>query len=198
MPKTYHKQTAAFLGKVGECMPEIPASVMQGWIQNPALLQNKLSDLQLWLPSDVIDLLTPNIIACEKLLKNPENIFTHSGVKISQHMLANLTYDSKKGVLVSPATLGFTESPLYPALYKRACDFGFVACPYGFVIVHQLKENSKTFKTKPPSIGFGCEPVLVDDPSMLIYSHGEKISVHSIVGVHCGDIHQKWLFALKE
>ena len=42
MQKTYDRQTAKFLGMVGENMPEISSDVMQGWIQNPLGLQKVL------------------------------------------------------------------------------------------------------------------------------------------------------------
>jgi hypothetical protein len=48
MPKTYDKQTASFLAKVAESMPDIPDTIMQGWIQNPLLLQSVLKGVHPW------------------------------------------------------------------------------------------------------------------------------------------------------
>lgn len=42
--KTFDKQTAKFLGVVGENMPEMSGTEMQGWIENPKGLQNVLRD----------------------------------------------------------------------------------------------------------------------------------------------------------
>lgn len=40
--KTFDRQTAKFLAVVGENMPEMPADVMRGWIENPKALQRVL------------------------------------------------------------------------------------------------------------------------------------------------------------
>jgi hypothetical protein len=40
--KTLDKQTAKFLAKVSENMPELSGDVMQGWIENPTALQRAL------------------------------------------------------------------------------------------------------------------------------------------------------------
>ncbi len=46
--KTLHRQTAAFGAKVLECMPEIPADIMQAWMGNPEGLKHRLNET-LWL-----------------------------------------------------------------------------------------------------------------------------------------------------
>jgi hypothetical protein len=42
--KTFHKQSGKFLSVIAENMPEIPAEIMQGWIQNPKALQKVLKE----------------------------------------------------------------------------------------------------------------------------------------------------------
>ena len=40
--KTFDRQTAKFLGVVGENMPDIPGALMQEWIEHPKDLQQAL------------------------------------------------------------------------------------------------------------------------------------------------------------
>ena len=45
MSKTYHNQTARFIAAIADAMPsDVPADVMQDWIENPEALRNALTE----------------------------------------------------------------------------------------------------------------------------------------------------------
>jgi len=137
--KTYDRQTATFLAAVGQNMPEIPASLMQEWIEHPKDLQQAL-----W-----------KALCPLKTVPRPE-FPTWKTVKLGTHKSANDLSKSLRSngfwisnwaadilkkttfapaeteielVLVTVADLGFTKATRRDAIYDRAKELGLDLVP---------------------------------------------------------------------
>ena len=138
--KTYDRQTAKFLARVGENMPELPSDIMQGWIDNPKAMQKALRSA--FCPPETSSV--PREFPTWKTVKmgtyKDANDFTIAfkkyGFRISDwagDILKKITLADTETeielVLVTVADLGFTKATRRDAIYNRAKELGLDLVP---------------------------------------------------------------------
>lgn len=140
MQNTYHNQTAKFLAKVAENMPEMSGNVMQGWIQNPKALKKVLAVL---CPPEVNQQSFPiwKTIRLGTGLKTADDF--RAAIKTAGMYIGDWGNDilGKPAFTVSPeekevdlavvsnADLGFKDGAKLKDTYARALEFGLELCP---------------------------------------------------------------------
>lgn len=143
MPKTYDKKTASFLAKVAESMPDIPDTIMQGWIQNPLLLQSVLKGLYPWQNQEIwrfrcaLSTSQESRTKSSLLLNNGKFTLAHWGRKLFDAAFPETpSYDGEcLTIRLKLSRLGFTKRVSLADFKKRANQFGLVECPL-FVAYH--------------------------------------------------------------
>jgi len=138
--KTYDRQTAKFLARVGENMPEMDSVTMQGWIDNPTALQKALRNV----------FCPPETAAAQREFKTWRTIKlgTHkswrglaetlggNGFRIGDYaaqILKKITVAPAETeielVVVSVAELGFEKGATRADIYKRGIELGLDLVP---------------------------------------------------------------------
>lgn len=137
--KTYDRQTATFLAAVGQNMPEMPAALMQEWIEHPKDLQEALWKALCPLKT----VARPEFptwktikLGTQKSVKDLTKALTDDGFRISDwagDILKKITLADAETeielVLVSVADLGFSKATRRDAIYDRAKEFGLDLVP---------------------------------------------------------------------
>ena len=148
--KTYDGQTGKFLAKVAENMPKIPASIMQGWIENPKGLRKVLTAA----------LLPPQMFEIWKTIKlgdfqnadSVRNNLKQAGIKVSiwaDDILGRISLATENRdidiTIVSVAELGFANGVEYRDICARAKELGLELCPaeVGFQLLLRYMDQSE-------------------------------------------------------
>ncbi len=140
MPETYDKQTAAFLAKVAENMPILPAAVMQGLMENPQMLKQVLAELHPWKGQIGIRFMCSRVKRHETEMLNEirNNVYLAMwGRKLFDAAFPDTPTDTGRyfTVRLKLRQLGFTEPVTLRDFKKRALQFGLTECPL-FVAYH--------------------------------------------------------------
>ena len=138
--KTYDRQTAKFLARVRENMPELPSDIMQGWIDNPKAMQKALRSA--FCPPEtttaprVFTTWKTIMLGTHKTVKDLSQALTDGGFRIGDYAAQILkktplaeTEMEIELVLVSVADLGFTKATSRDAIYDRAKELGLDLVP---------------------------------------------------------------------
>jgi hypothetical protein len=132
--KTYDGQTGKFLAKVAENMPKIPASIMQGWIENPKSLQRVLAEALM--PLQKFKIWKTIKLGGFRDTDSIRRTFKQVGMKIgiwADNILEyiSLTKEIKdiNIVIVSVSELGFESGAEYRYVCARAKELGLELCP---------------------------------------------------------------------
>jgi hypothetical protein len=137
MSKTYHTQTARFIAAIADAMPsDVPADVMQGWIERPKVLRKALTEalcpphetnFQTWKQVTVGNL--GNAKTARKQLKA-------AGIKIGNwgdDILGRATLEDAEATLdlvrVSVKELGLEDGATTAEIYAAAERHGLSLCP---------------------------------------------------------------------
>ena len=137
MSKTYHTQTARFIAAIADAMPsDVPADVMQGWIESPKALRKALTEalcppyetnFSTWKQVTVGNL--GNAKTARKQLKA-------AGIKISRwggDILDRTTFEDTEATLdlvrVSVKELGLETGATTAEIYAAAERHGLSLCP---------------------------------------------------------------------
>ena len=131
------KQTAKFIARIAENLPDIDEDVMQGWIENPKGLKKALMEAlcppeRIWTTWKTIKLGTfKNVDEIRKALKAgghsigdwANDILGKPAFKVSE------TEQDVELVNVSVEELGFKDGARYADICKRALELGLDYCP---------------------------------------------------------------------
>lgn len=137
MSKTYHTQTARFIAAIADAMPsDVPADVMQGWIESPKALRKALADIlcpphetdfPIWKSVTIGNL--GDATAARKQLKA-------AGIKVGKwgdDILDRATFEDAEATLdlvrVSVKELGLKNGATTAEIYAAAECHGLSRCP---------------------------------------------------------------------
>lgn len=176
---TYHAQTAKFIAKVAENMPELSSDVMQGWIENPKGLQKILKNV-LCPPEGISDFALWKTIKLGTGLTTADD-FRHAlksggyhigdwGNDILGRRAFTVAGDEETEVdlvVLSVAELGFKDGASRKDIYKRALKLGLELCPAE--IGPQLRLQ---YKDQPNGewLLIGMEPITASDGRLRVFS----------------------------
>jgi hypothetical protein len=132
--KTYDGQTGKFLAKVAECMPDVPAHLMQGLIENPQWLKKILSEafllpqkFKVWKTIRIGNF--QNAEAIYMAFKQSK-MFIGSWAEDILEEVALVTSETDINlVALSLEDLGFKKWADYKKICKRAKEMGLELCP---------------------------------------------------------------------
>ena len=220
MPKTYDKQTGAFLGTVAECMPDLPSSVMQGWVENPLFLARILKSLHPWCDKEVWRFNCA--LPCSKEAHFMDQIFQKErdgkitlgfwGKKLFEAVFYKVPkWDGEYStVRLKLKELGFTENVMLCDFKKRARQFGLIECPH-FVAYHYRLRYEK--QPLHEHLYILTESVVLSDGELSLFGLThlpvENAKTHQVqsrlwLDGHHGEANflwspdTEWVFALKE
>ena len=137
---TYHSQTAKLIATVVQNMPEMPADVMQGWIENPMSIKKALKEA-LCPPKQIPNLKVWKTIKLGTGLKTAKDFrkaLKKSGNRIGDwgdDILGQPAFTVSKSevevdlVNISVAELGFKDGATRKDIYDRASELGLQLCP---------------------------------------------------------------------
>ncbi len=166
MPKTYDRHTAAFLAKVAENMPILPAAVMQGLMKNPQMLKQVLAELHPWKGQLAIRFACSRVKRHEKEMLNEirNNVYLAIwGRKLFDAAFPDTPTDTGGyfTVRLKLRQLGFTERVTLRDFKKRALQFGLTECPLFVAYHYRLRYTNQPLNetlyilTKSVDIGNG-------------------------------------------
>lgn len=117
MQNTYHPQTAEFIATVCQNMPELSSDVMQGWIENPKILQKVLCEA-----------LCPSVIASELEVWKTVKLGLHKSADEYRQALkakGNCVSDLANDILGEPAFAVAAEEREYDLVVVSNAELGY-------------------------------------------------------------------------
>lgn len=141
MQNTYHKQTAKFISAVIQNIPEMPADVMQSWIENPKALRRALAVLCTPEEASQGDFPTLKTIKLGTGFQTADDFrkaVEKAGMKIGDWandilgkpaLTVAESVTEVELVVASVAELGFKDGAPLRGIYVRAQELGLDLCP---------------------------------------------------------------------
>ncbi len=168
MSKTYHKQTARFIATIADSMPEIPALVMQGWIESPKALRKVLAEV-LCPPCETsfptwthvtIGNLGDTTTAQERIESAHVKVLSWA-MLIIERMKYERTESSLDLALVTVEELGLKPEATRGEIYLAAQLHGLLLCPAEVALQLLLQQSGQI--NLPDNLFVGMEPVLIQN-----------------------------------
>ena len=131
------KQTAKFIARIAENLPDMDETTMQGWIENPKSLQKTLMKAfcppeHIWKTWKIVKLGTlKNVDKIRKALKACGHSIGHCADDIigKPDFKVSKTKQDVELIEVSNEELGFKDGARYEDTCKRAFELGLEYCP---------------------------------------------------------------------
>ncbi len=209
--KTYDRQTAKFLARVCENMPEMSGDIMERWIDNPKAIQEALHNA--FCPPETA--IVPREFKTWKKVtlgthKSAEDIskaLTDGGFRIGNYAAQILkktaiaeTETEIELVLVTVAELGFNKATRRDAIYDRAKELGLDLVP-----AEAGPQLRRQYTDQPMDewMVMAMEPVPDSDGDLSVFSVA-RFGGGQWLSTHCGgpgDVWSpdyRWVFARRK